>query len=232
MDNTSKIFGWLLYFAGLGLVIAAFVLFLADMQEEKLFYLNMAFSCVIFTVAYFNVFDVFGLVSNVKASGSSMGITWVGSGIYMLLATALVVLSFVMPLGFNLCMYVHIALMFVLFIFIFMGLVVRNNVHDVERNIEVRKAGLTELNDKVSMLEIVCSTGSGRQYLGEVAGLKEELRFITASENRTAISIETRLSDKIALITSQIERGAQPSETVLAGFKDCKSLIELRKKQY
>ncbi len=232
MNNTSKLFGWLLYLAGLGLVIAAFVLFLDECQEKNMFYMNMIVSCLIFSVAYFNVFDVYGLVSKVKDSTSSFGLAWIGSGIYLLSATALVVCSILLHLGFNLCLIVHLALIFVFCIFLFMGSIVKSNVNKAERDVKARKAGLDNINAKMTMLEIACSGGEGRQYLEAVESLKEELRFVTPSESAAALAVEDKIADKITLVTSQIERSTQPADVILAGLKDCKSLIELRKKQY
>ena len=40
MKNSSKIISILFLIGGLGIIIAAYLLFLKEVQEEKLFYLN------------------------------------------------------------------------------------------------------------------------------------------------------------------------------------------------
>ncbi len=231
MNNISKLLGGLLYLAGIGIVIAVFFLFLSQCQEENMFYLNMIMTCIIFTVVFANIFDMYGPLSLAKERGSSFGLNWIGATVYIPLAFVLVVFSIVFSWGFIFCLITHIIFFFIFCFILFMGFIVKSNVNTVESRIEARKAGLAEVNEKMVMLEVACSMGGGRQYLETVAGLKESLKYITASDDRAAVALEGRLADKIMAVTSQVDGGLS-YETVMSGLKDCASLIEMRKKLY
>lgn len=99
-------------------------------------------------------------------------------------------------------------------------------------NIEARKAGLKDINNQITLLEMNCKMGSGTVYLDKVNELREAVRYITASDNQMAITLEEKLSSKIQLIASQVERNSQPADVINAEFNDCMSLIELRKNKY
>ena len=52
MKNSSKIISILFLIGGLGIIIAAYLLFLKEVQEEKLFYLNLIASCLVYAVVF------------------------------------------------------------------------------------------------------------------------------------------------------------------------------------
>ena len=74
MKNTSKIISYLFLIAGLGIIIAAYFLFLKDYQEEKLFYLNMVATCLVYAIIFLRAFDIFGPVDKVAKNSSGYGL--------------------------------------------------------------------------------------------------------------------------------------------------------------
>ena len=114
MKNVSKFVSYLFLIAGIGNICAVFFLFLKNIQEEKLFYLNLIVSCLVYTLIFFRAFDIFGSVDKVAGAGSGYGLKWTGLRLYFFLAMGLVVVSIIAKLGFNLCLIAHIVLLFVL----------------------------------------------------------------------------------------------------------------------
>lgn len=232
MRDSSKIFSALFWLAGLGILIAIFFLFLKDCQEEKLFYLNMTAACLVFSMVFIRTFDIFCSVPHVAQSGSGYGLKWYGIWFYTPLATALVVCSIIFEWKFDFCLIGHLVFLFILLLFFFSGYVVKKNVNEVMDKIEIRKSGLKEIDHQIALLEMQCKTGSGTEYLDAVDALRENVRFITASDNRTAVMLEEKLISTIRLIASQVEHSSQPAEVINKELKDCLSIIELRKNQY
>lgn len=232
MRNTSKINSILLLIGGLGIIIAAYFLFLKDIHEEKLFYLNMVTTCLVYAVVFLRATDIFGSVDKVAESSSGYGLKWFGVWFYTPLALCLIVLSIIFGWSFNICLIGHLALLFVLLLFFFLGSVAKDNVNEVIGNIEARKAGLKEISTQIDLLEMQCKlskVGSYQEYIGK---LRENVRFITASDKPTAVAFENKLIEKIRLIASQIEHNSQPADVIKTEFDECMSIIELRKKQY
>lgn len=232
MKNTSKIISYLFLIAGLGIIIAAYFLFLKDYQEEKLFYLNMVATCLVYAIIFLRAFDIFGPVDKVAKNSSGYGLKWYGVWFYTPLALGLIVVSIVYGLSFNFCLIGHLVLLFILLMFFFLGSVVKNNTNEVIGSIEARKSGLKEILAQIALLEMQSKLGKGPSYQEAIDKLRENVRFITASDDPVAVAYENKLIEKIQLIASQLEHNSQPAEVINAEFDECMSIIELRKKQY
>lgn len=232
MKNSSKIISVLFLLGGLGIIIAVFFLFLKDIQEEKLFYLNMVATCLIYAIVFLRATDIFGPVDKVAQSSSGYGLKWYGVWFYTPLALGLIVLSIIFGWSFNICLIGHLALLFILLVFFFLGSLAKNNVNEVVGNIEARKAGLKEIAVQIDLLEMQDKLSKGASYQEAIDKLRESVRFITASDNPAAVAFENKLIEKIRLIASQIEHNSQPSDIINAEFDECMSIIKLRKNQY
>lgn len=232
MKNSSKIISILFLLGGLGIIITAYFLFLKDIQEEKLFYLNMVLTCLVYAIVFLRATDIFGPVDKVANSSSGYGLKWYGVWFYTPLALGLIVCSIVFEWGFNLCLIGHLALLFILLLFFFLGSVVKNNANEVMGNIEARKSGLKEISTQIELLEMQSKLGKGPSYQEAIDKLRENVRFITVSDKPAAVALENKLIEKIRLIASQLEHNSQPTEVINSEFDECISIIELRKNQY
>lgn len=232
MKNKFKLISFLFLVCGIGIIVAAYFLFLKEHQEEKLFYLNLVATTLVFTIFYLRTFDIFGSVSHVAEQGAGYGLKWYGVWLYVPAALALVSLSIILKWDFNPCLIGHLVLLFMLLSFYFVGSVTQNNVNEVVNQIERRKSGLKEISTLIDALDMQCRMKNLIEYQDYVNTLRENVRFITASDSQTAVEMEEKLAKKIRLITSQIENNSQPADVVNAGFKECITIIELRKKQY
>ncbi len=232
MKNISKLYIALLFVGGLGIIIAVYFLFLKECQNKNMFYLNMIATCLVYAIVYLRSFDIFGSVEHAAQSGAGYGLNWYGVWLYAPLALALIVLSIIFEWSFNFCLIGHLVFLFILLVFFFLGFTVKSNVNEVMSNIEARKVGLKEISAQIEMLEIQCKLGNVTSYLDSIGELKENLRFITASDKPVATMLEARLIDKIRLITSQVERNSQTVDVIHEELKECMKIIELRKNQY
>lgn len=232
MDKSSKIISSLFLLGGLGILVAVFFLLLKDIQAEDLFYLNLIVSAFILVVFFVRAFDIFGSVESVAQKGSGYGISWAGLALYAPVAVGLIVVSIILALPFTLCLLAHLLLILILMMYFFLGSLTRKNVNAAVDKIEVRKSGLKDIQDQLTLLEISCKMGNGNEYLDKVASLREAVRYITASDSQMAKTLESKLSSTIQLINSQVEHNSQTSEVINKEFGDCMSLVELRKKQY
>ena len=227
-----KITSLLFLAAGLGIIIAAFFLALKEHQAEDLFYLNLVVTCLVFIVVFLRASDIFAPLDKVAKSSSGYGLKWYGVWVYVPLALGLVVCSILFSLSFTFCLIGHLILLFILLFHFFLGSVVQTNVNHVEDKIQARKSGLREIAAQIDLLEMQSRLTPGASYQEAIDKLREGVRFITASDNPSAVAFEAKLLEKIRLMTGQIERQTQPEEVLRKEFEECMTLIELRKKQY
>lgn len=232
MKNSSKIISILFLIGGLGIIIAAYLLFLKEVQEEKLFYLNLIATCLVYAVVFLRTADILGPVDKVAQTNSAYGLKWFGVWVYTPLALGLIVCSIVFELSFNICLIGHITLLFVLLLFFFIGSMVKNNVNEVISDIEARKVGLKEIATQIDLLEMQSKLSKGESYQDAIDRLRANVRFITASDKPSAVAFDNKLIEKIQLIASQIANNSQSPDIINEEFEECMSIIELRKKQY
>lgn len=231
MKNTSKILSILFLIGGLGIIIAAFFLLLKSYQEEDIFYLNLVVTCLVYSLIVLRLFDVLGSVDKVAQNSSGYGLKWYGIWFYAPFALGIVVASIIIKLSFNFCLIAHLVLLFILLLFFFLGSLVKNNVNEVIGKIEARKSNLKEIAAQIALLDMQNKLNVDSSYQELIDKLRENVRFITASDNPVAVALENKLIEKIRLITGQIERGSS-SGIINDEFQECMSIIELRKKQY
>lgn len=232
MNKTSKLLSILFLIGGLGIIIAVYFLFLKNVQETNLFYLNLIATCLVYGIVLLRVSDIFGSVERVAKAGSGYGLKWLGVWLYTPLALALIVFSIILGLGFNLCIIGHIILLFGLLVFFFLGSLTKNNVNEVIDKIDARKSGLKEISAQIDVLEMQNKLNNGALYQDAIDKLRENVRYITGSDKPAAVELENKLIEKIRLIASQIEHDSQTAEVINEEFQDCMKIIELRKKQY
>lgn len=232
MKSSHRIVSYLFFIAGLGIIISSFFLFLKDVQEEKLFYLNLVVSNLVYGVIFLRATDIFGTLGKVSESGSGFGLKWYAVWTYVPLAVILIVLSIIIEWPFKFCLVGHLILLFLLLLQFFLGSLAKSNVNESKEKVEARKSGLREINSRLALLEIACQTGKGVMFMDNVSDLKDSIRFVTASDDVLARSLEDRIISTITLITNQIECSSQSAEVIKTEFDECIHLIELRKKQY
>lgn len=232
MKNKFGIINLIFFIVILGLIVAGYFLLLKDIQEEKLFYLNMIATCVVASMIYVRSSDIFDSVGKVASRSAGYGLKWTGLWIYVVLALALIVLSIVLRWEFTLCLLIHIALIIIVLGYFFLGSTASDNANRVIAETEERKSVLRQISNQINMLEARCKMGSGSEYLDTIATIRENVRFITASEKPEAAETEKKLLTELILITDQIGNASQSSDTINSELKDCLSLIEIRKRQY
>lgn len=229
MKNQFKLTSMLFLLAGMALITVSFFLFLKGHQEEDLFYLNLVVSNLVYVIAFFQLFDMTGTTKEVAHTSSSLGMRWLALGCYTPLSIVLIVGSILFGWTFNFCLIGHLMLLFTLLMFFFFGTMVTKNEGEVMEEVQARRTRLQEIKNQIDILEMQCKLASDQACLEMVATLRENVHFITGSDNPMAIAIEDKLMSHLHLITMQIEKSSQPVEVITKGLNDCITLTELRK---
>lgn len=222
----------LLLVGGIGIVIALFFLLLRDFQESRLFYLNMSVTILLLIVIYIYGIDLFGTIPRVSSRGPGYGVSWYGLRLYALTTITIVICSIVWCWSFSLCIVVHLILLLLLLSFVFLGMIMVNNVNKVSSDIINRKSVLQEINTQLSVLEIQCQLKGVADYMESINKLKESVRYITSTDNVRARELEKNLLSNIRLLTSMIEQSSVSNEEFDAKMLECIKLVELRKTLY
>lgn len=232
MKPLPKTIGILLMLGGVGIIIAAFYLFLAQIQAENLFYLNLIVTIWVFVLAYCNIFDLFGSVSSIARSSSSFGLIWIALGIYLPASVAMVVLSIVLHLSFSLCLIIHLSGLLVFSTAMLLAFVTARGVNNAMEKEEHRKQGQYSIESAIAILEADCTTGRLSECLPLVQSLKQECRFITPSSSQAAQALDAKIVAQIESAARILQKPSSTPESFKAEIDRCITLVGLRKKQY
>lgn len=231
MKNINRSICALFLLGGVALIIAIFLLFLKEVQATDLLYLNMTACCLAYVITFTTAFDLLGPVGQVKKAAPGYGLRWTATWIYLPAVTATVALSIILSLGFNLCLILQIAYLFCFLMMTTLSVAISHNVNAHETKEAVRRSGLNEIQTNIALLEAQCTINAAH-LAPKVAQIKEETRYITASDSPAAAALEAKLLKQISLATVKLESPAIDSADVEKELDACLTLIELRKKQY
>lgn len=231
MKNLSKAVVAAFLVGGLALIIAAFFLFLKDIQPENLFWLNLVASCAVYIIAFCTMFDVTGSVDKVGRTASGFGLRWMSDGIYFLCSITLIVLSIVNSWPFNVCLIIHVALLLGYLFMVFVSTKLGSMTSSYEDREKERKSSLEKIKTALTGLELKCRMTSNEAYLPVIDKISEELRFISPGNSGAAQMIENQIIDVLALVDVQLASPDNEAK-IKDNFDKCLSLIDMRKKQY
>lgn len=231
MKGLSKALGAAFLVGGLALIVAVFFLFLKNCQPENLFYLNLAVCCVMYITSFVTMYDLVGSVEDVAKAAPGFGIRWVADGIYALSVIALVALSIVYQLNFNLCLIIHIAVLLLYLWAAFVASRMSNLVNKFEQKEEQRRSGLELIKSRLDEVEVSCRLSNVSSYIPKIEKIREELRYISPSDAAMAQTLEAKIVEALALVDVKLS-SAGDADGIEAGLDQVLSLLDMRKKQY
>lgn len=231
MKGLSKALGAAFLVGGLALIVAVFFLFLKNCQPENLFYLNLAVCCVMYITSFVTMYDLVGSVEDVAKAAPGFGIRWVADGTYALSVIALVALSIVYQLNFNLCLIIHIAVLLLYLWAAFVASRMSNLVNKFEQKEEQRRSGLELIKSRLDEVEVSCRLSNVSSYIPKIEKIREELRYISPSDAAMAQTLEAKIVEALALVDVKLS-SAGDADGIEAGLDQVLSLLDMRKKQY
>ncbi len=209
-------------------------LFLKQIEPTNLFALNVIILSLAYLLTFslwFNLFNIVSLKSN--SSTSQIGaLTW-GSTTYLMLSIGMIICSYLFEWELSIAIWAQCAALLPLLLSIVVGQVSRTTVSTALQQHEDRKLSLQQIADRISTLEIeIKCNSSDSQRILQIDNLKEQLRYITHSDNPKAKAIEANILNTIVDMTHIAHSTQQESDEWNAAVKKCFTLISLRKQQY
>ena len=231
MKGLSKALGDAFLVGGLALIVAVFFLFLKNCQPENLFYLNLAVCCIMYITSFVTMYDLVGSVDDVAKAAPGFGMRWIADGTYAVSVIALVALSIVYQLNFNLCIVIHIAILLLYLWAAFVASRMSNLVTKFEEKETQRKSGLEQVRARLDEVELACRLANVSSYIPKIDKIRDELRYISPSDSAMAQTLESKIVESLALVNVKLS-SAGKAEDIEAGLDQVLLLMDMRKKQY
>ncbi len=218
---------------GEGLICALFFLGLKGMEPEELFYVNLGAASLAYILIFVHSFNLTGQFSRSSHSTAGVGASMVGVSLYALAVTALVVISYMGMLELPLALILHGAAIALLILFAIFTHSSVENVSSAMGEIEQRKESLSDIRSRVDSLEIEARLSeNGTKYGALIVELREQIRYITPSDNSLAKSLEAKLAVEIQTMEMLSRAADADSERRWrAAYNTAREIIKLRKQQ-
>jgi multisubunit Na+/H+ antiporter MnhC subunit len=233
--NTKKIFGWLLLFFGIALIITTYILFRGNLADNIL-----ALNIVVSSVIYFMFFTGFrapwiDLKDKFQKQVGTLGISWKFIWFYSFFAIAtMIVCNVALNLLFSTQLIIHGVLLFFLLLGMLLSLHASDKVQEVytqetfNRNgiFEMKKA-ITNLKDKINDLSDL-----PEYFTNRVNTIEENLRFISPTENAEAHNLEQKFISTINDIAFAVSNFSMNEEAIENNLKKVERIYQNRKSVY
>jgi hypothetical protein len=230
--STKAIFSWMLLLFGEAIIIAAFILFRGN-TPDNIFILNIVVTSIIYGL-FFCTYRMpwIDLSDETQKQIGAMGISWVTTWFYAILAIAVMLLANrQLQLDFSTQLIIHCILLFFLLLGLLFGQHSADKVKEVHKQqtanrnsiIEMKKA-VVQLKDKISE-----TAELPRNFIQRINALEESLRFISPSENAEAHSLEDSFIEMINAIRFALTDYSLNAEQIESNLKKCERLYQNRK---
>ena len=228
----NKVLIYLLILLGEGLLCGALFLFMKDIEPTNLFILNTSVLSIVYLLIFFFCFDLGNTTTASRHSFSGLGFTWYGISIYSFLILGGVVSSYVWLWSFSSTLLVHGISAFILLLFMIFGRITVSAVTESIEQVENRKESLQFVIKQLNMLEFeVQMNPIVSNYSPQIDSLREQIRYITHSNNIAAKDLDIKLAQTIKEMTFLSSNSKIDKERWIAAYDRCLTLIKLRKNQ-
>lgn len=235
MDNKkSNLWALLILFAGLGLIVTGFFLFIPEADRNDVFCLNISVVSVVFLANYINFFGLFGLHLNFDSQIASLGIRWSFIRAYSIIAILAILICWHYKVEFRHQLYIQLIGGFFLLLTVFLAQLSSEKASSVAIEQEDNRAGKTEILRLIQQFDLMFSSNTDNWQTEKHAidTLKENVRYLSPSNDKSARDLDEEIAVTLqkaytCLCGTDSERAEFPSF-----LKTCESLLTLRKSTY
>lgn len=218
----------------LALIVAGFFIFTPEAKRNDIFWLNLVVACLVYTVNHNNIFGLFSYSKGFDKQIAGMGMRWVYSWIYSLLALAGVIFGFKKDVNFDYQLYYQLICLFILVVTYYLSFISSHHAtsyQDEEKDLREGKEKLLEL---ITKLELIFSRNlsTWEAEKKQAEKVKENVRFMTACNNPTAKILESEIITEVENIIQLVQSNEPDRSRILEIFTRCNNLIAERKKIY
>lgn len=231
----KKIFTWVLLLFGEALIIASFIIFRGNIQDNILT-LNIIVSSVIYCSFFVDI-----LVPWIKTSDKtqrrvgSFGVRWFITWVYFILAIALMVCAnIIWSFSFPYQVIAHCILIFVFLMGILGAIHSSDKVHDVYNQQIKNLSGLIEMKKAMRILrdKMYSMSDLPEDLVKRITSMEENLRFISPADTQEAFNLESSFIETTNSIGFAISNFSMNKEQIEHDLKKLERTYQNRKTIY
>jgi len=232
MNNTKKILSWLLLLFGEAIIITAFILFRGEMQTDILV-LNIVVCSLVYGLFFFNYGTPWiDLKDKSQKQVGALGISWVTTWFYAILAIAtMVAANTMLELAFVTQLIIHCVLLFFLFMWLLLSRHSADKVKEVYEAETKNRSGINEMKTAMQQLKDKTNGTDGlpEQLTQRIDALEENLRFISPANSSDAYELEKTFIEIVNELKFAISDYSMNEERIESNLKKLERIYQNRK---
>ena len=230
--DIKKVTLFLLVYIGEALIIISFLYFGRNFTI-RILTLNIIVSSIIYSLFFFEfLFPIVDFKDKSHKTIGSLGLRWIFKSSYTVVSiVAMVIFNTVKPIDFNSQIIIQGILLFLLSIGLFMAMSASEKVHEVyleEKDIHNRVENINittnEIQSKLKQMKDIPVELSTR-----INTLKENLRFISPSNNNDAFELETKFLNELKAIQERLFDIPLNNDKIIENIQNCERFFKERK---
>ncbi len=227
MKYLRYIFGAL----GIVLIIVLFIFVKEYFPDPAVWALDLVVACIAAAAAVYSFSAVMGSNEEVAANVAGMGVhIWV-TGVYIVLAIAVGLIGFSVPVDFKWQLLIQLALLVMLASGIFGGHMANQRLNGVEVRSQLNHAARESLVFKSQQLKVAVIALTDEDLRSRINKLCDRIGFITPSHSPMAVNIENQISLCLDTI-EQLVNAREPAENVIQQLNRAELLLKQRIQTY
>ncbi len=234
MKNRSNSLGFAIFVLGIILIFVGFYVTIPFEKWNNVIWLNAIVLSLVYLFSYVNIFGLLGIYFDFNEQIAGLGIRLIFIRLYRILAIGSIIICAYNDVEFRYQLYLQLLLVFFLLITILFTRISTENAVAVEIEQNELRKNANEILKVVKQFEIlfIKDPSNWKIEKEKIAILKEHVRYITPSNNQSAIQIDAEIVKEINRAFDLANNKNQYGTEVISILARCIELLNLRKNIY
>lgn len=232
--KAKDILSWLALLLGAVLIIDIFFIFMKDMPNDS-FALNLSVSLLVYALFFVDILIPWvDWRDKSKSRIGSIGLRWVATWIYAILAITAVMCNKIYNIEFSVQLILHGILLLILTLGISGALHASDKVVTVHNKETVVQMGITEMRRAFSELKqaVYKSSDISQEIQKRIEYIEEELTYISPCNNPEAATLEKQFLEIMHDVCHNINKCSNSSDRFISSLEKASHILKSRKSIY
>jgi hypothetical protein len=230
--NTQRIFSYLLLLVGEALIIICFLYFGSNL-DTNILALNIIVSSIIYSLLFIDIlFPIVDLKDNSQRTIGSIGLRWFFTFFYILSAIGvMVVFNIIKPIDTNSQIIIQCILVFLLLFGMYFSITSSHKVPEVFMEEKLNRSRLEEMKKATTdvLLKLDRIKAKPQDLISRLTTLKENLRFISPSNNHDAYELEKTFIAEMKTVQDCLLEIPINYDKIIENIQNCERTYNERK---
>ncbi len=234
MKQKSPALGYVLFLFGIALIFTGFFIIIPEEKRGDVFWLDLIVVCFIYFLNFTNLLGLLGLYFDFNKQIAGLGMRLAYLRLYNIYAIAVIGICWYNQVDFKYQLYLQLIGIFFLGILFFLTRLSTSHASSVQEEQDQSRRRKEDILMSIHHLELLFSKDSTKwsSEKQKVSDLKENVRYLSPSDNQIALSLDDEISSEIRKAYDYAVTKNEGGTEFLTFLSRCEDLIKQRKNIY